>query len=70
MLEILSLLAPCDQLGHGCVPGGHHSFPQALPTCSQRLCTALFSDARGADTRTDSRVEWKGELPLNKGAGE
>lgn len=57
----------CDQLGHACVPRGHHSFPQALPTYSQRLGTAQFSDAHGSRHK-DSRVEWKGELPLNKGA--
>lgn len=38
MLWTLSLLAHRDQLGNSCVPGGLHSFPQALPTGSQRLC--------------------------------
>jgi len=40
--------------------------PPAVRGCAQ-LCSAM---PVGADTRTDSRVEWKGELPLNKGAGE
>lgn len=56
---MLSFLALWDQLGHGSVPRGHHSFPQALPIYGQRLGTAQFRDAHGSrhKDRQQSRVE-------------
>lgn len=67
MLQTLSLLAHRDQLGNSCVPRGLHSFPQALPTGSQRLAE-LTAMPTGVDARTGRRSRWEGELSMKKEA--
>lgn len=56
MLQTLSLLAHRDQLGNSCVPRGLHSFPQALPTSSQRLCRT-HSDAHRSGYKDRQKIK-------------